>query len=100
MRYEAMPTAADGSYDLAVPPGTGYTVQAAKSGYVDTIQTGIDAVLDSPATLNLALEPLNPPPASVTDLAAGSPTHNSITLTWTAPGDDRDSGTTRRANSD
>jgi len=93
VRYETLPAAADGSYSLGVPPGTGYTVQAAKSGYVDAIQTGNDAVLDSPATLNLALEPLDPPPASVTDLAAGSPTHNSITLTWTAPGNDRDSGT-------
>jgi len=93
VRYETLPAAANGSYSLAAPPGTGYTVQATKSGYVDAIQTGIDAVLNSPATLNLALEPLNPPPAIVTDLAAGSPTHNSITLTWTAPGNNRDSGT-------
>ena len=28
------------------------------------------------------------PPAKVTDLAAGTPTSNSITLTWTAPDDD------------
>jgi hypothetical protein len=33
------------------------------------------------------------PPAAVTDLAAGSATLNTLTLTWTAPGDDGNSGT-------
>jgi len=33
------------------------------------------------------------PPAAVTNLAAGSPTSSSLTLTWTAPGDDGSSGT-------
>ncbi len=28
------------------------------------------------------------PPSTITDLAAGSPTSNSVNLTWTAPGDD------------
>ncbi len=32
-------------------------------------------------------------PAAVTDLAAGSPTASSVTLTWTAPGDDGTTGT-------
>ena len=32
-------------------------------------------------------------PATVTDLSAGSPAKDSITLTWTAPGDDGSSGT-------
>ncbi len=32
-------------------------------------------------------------PAAVTDLAAGNATTNSITLTWTAPGDDGNTGT-------
>jgi len=32
------------------------------------------------------------PPSAVSDLAAGSPTSNSITLTWTAPGDDGTKG--------
>ena len=32
-------------------------------------------------------------PAAVSNLAAGSPTTNSITLTWTAPGDDGSTGT-------
>jgi len=33
------------------------------------------------------------PPANVTDLAVGETTTNSINLTWTAPGDDGNSGT-------
>ncbi|MFQ6042309.1 MAG: fibronectin type III domain-containing protein, partial [Candidatus Poribacteria bacterium] len=33
------------------------------------------------------------PPADITNLAASNPTDNSITLTWTAPGDDGDTGT-------
>jgi formylglycine-generating enzyme required for sulfatase activity len=32
-------------------------------------------------------------PAGVTDLAVGSPTYASLTLTWTAPGDDANQGT-------
>ncbi len=36
------------------------------------------------------------PPAAVSDLAAGSPTARSITLTWTAVGDDSLSGTADR----
>jgi hypothetical protein len=33
------------------------------------------------------------PPAAVTNLAAGTPTTSSLTLTWTAPGDDGSTGT-------
>ena len=33
------------------------------------------------------------PPATVSNLAAGSPTSTSLTLTWTAPGDDGSTGT-------
>ena len=38
-------------------------------------------------------EPDSIPPAAVTDLAAADPTSNSITLTWTASGDDSAFGT-------
>jgi len=92
--YSSMPTDASGQYSLTAPPGTGYTVKAVKNGYVDAIQTGIDAVLGSPATLNFALDPQDTtPPANATNLAAGNPTPGSITLTWTAPGDDNNTGT-------
>ncbi len=33
------------------------------------------------------------PPAAINNLAAGNPTTSSITLTWTAPGDDGSTGT-------
>ena len=33
------------------------------------------------------------PPAAITDLAASSPTEDSVTLTWTAPGDSGNTGT-------
>ena len=35
-------------------------------------------------------------PGPITDLAAESPTSGSVTLRWTAPGDDLDSGTASR----
>lgn len=38
-------------------------------------------------------EPDNIPPADVTNLAASNPTSTSIDLTWTAPGDNGDTGT-------
>ena len=37
--------------------------------------------------------PDNTPPAAVTDLAAINPTEHTVTLTWTAPGDDGTTGT-------
>jgi hypothetical protein len=41
----------------------------------------------------ILIEPDNIPPADVIDLAASNPTATSIDLTWTAPGDDGDTGT-------
>jgi formylglycine-generating enzyme required for sulfatase activity len=38
----------------------------------------------------------NPPPAAVTDLVEGTPTANSVPLTWTAPGADGSTGTATR----
>jgi hypothetical protein len=38
------------------------------------------------------------PPAAVTDLAAQNPTDQSVTLTWTAPGDDGTSGSASRCD--
>ena len=38
-------------------------------------------------------EPDTTPPSAITDLTASSPTPDSITLTWTAPGDDGNVGT-------
>ena len=57
-----------------------------------------DEIPNRSALSNVAIgtTPLPPdttPPAAVTNLAASSPTVNSITLTWTAPGDDGTTGT-------
>jgi hypothetical protein len=59
-----------------------YTITAAEApdkGWEDATQR-ITVVKDST------------PPGRITDLEAVSPTLNSITITWTAPGDDRDKG--------
>ena len=58
--------------DLATPPNV-----MPQDSYSFTIESAPDATL----------------PAKVTDLATSSPTSNSITLTWTAPGDDGNTGT-------
>jgi len=47
-------------------------------------------------TARTAEPPDETPPAAVTDLAAGNVTPFTIMLTWTAPGDNGDSGTARR----
>jgi hypothetical protein len=47
------------------------------------------------SALRAALPPESVPPAAVTDLAAGNATADSINLTWTAPGDDGNTGTAR-----
>jgi hypothetical protein len=43
--------------------------------------------------LSFVMSPDTTAPAAVSNLAAGSPTSSSLTLTWTAPGDDGSSGT-------
>ena len=51
-----------------------------------------EAVYESGAVNGLDLV-YNPPPAKITNLATSGATTNSITLTWTAPGDDDNQGT-------
>jgi hypothetical protein len=48
--------------------------------------------LSNPATNTTLPEPDVTPPDRITDLEAINPTYNTITLTWTAPGDDNDKG--------
>ncbi|MBI2868412.1 MAG: hypothetical protein HYX96_01115, partial [Chloroflexi bacterium] len=77
------------------------TVQMWYTGITANPGSGILAILDGAgaatafagsriaigrAVMGVAAD--NVPPAAIADLAAGSPTPNSITLTWTAPGDD------------
>ena len=49
------------------------------------------AISNSPSGQTLA--PDTTAPGAVSDLATGTPTFSSITLTWTAPGDDGSTGT-------
>jgi uncharacterized delta-60 repeat protein len=44
--------------------------------------------MNTHATVKVQSTPDTVPPATITDLAAGHPTNTTITLTWTAPGDD------------
>ena len=64
----------------------------------DTDQTAGNKVLDTIYIDHMFIRsvfgaPDTTAPAAVTDLAAGNPTSSSITLTWTAPGDDGNTGT-------
>jgi uncharacterized membrane protein len=96
-QYTALPTPGNGQYSLTAPPGTGYTVVADATGYISANQTGIEAILGQMTTVNFTLQAVPAgditPPAAIANLATANVTHNSLLLTWTAPGDDGDTGT-------
>ena len=77
-------------YNLTVPSDAAaqnYSLSGViknSSGVIDTVK-GEDTVT--------VTAPDATAPAEITNLATSSPTRNSITLTWTAPGDDDDVGT-------
>ncbi|RCV64105.1 PKD repeat-containing protein [Methanophagales archaeon] len=90
-------TDSSGVYEITdVPVGT-YTVTASASGYEDTATQSVKVIKGEITTLNFLLTAEasqdTTPPAAVTDLATSDPSSHSITLTWTAPGDDEDTGT-------
>ncbi|MCK4365671.1 MAG: hypothetical protein KAW45_06445 [Thermoplasmatales archaeon] len=65
------------------------TIEVPNMAYVIIHDTGNywlidDLVTDAPGVIE------NQPPAAVTDLAISESTYDSVTLTWTAPGDDND----------
>jgi archaellum component FlaG (FlaF/FlaG flagellin family) len=74
---------------------------SANTTYYFALKTGdeipnLSPVSNIPSATTLAVPPPPPdttPPAAVTNLAAGSPTQTTVTLTWTAPGDDGAIGT-------
>jgi hypothetical protein len=79
-----------------VPPG-GFDVRQNGQTIHQAIQTGSANSLAFQAEGGGSFEirstdGSNPPPAAVTDLAAGSPTQTGITLTWTAVGADGGEG--------
>jgi RHS repeat-associated protein len=76
----------------------GFTVTSLSPGitYYFAVKTTDDAgnlstISNCPSNMTLASD--TAPPAVVANLAAGNPGTNSITLTWTAPGDDGSTGT-------
>jgi hypothetical protein len=60
---------------------------------VVTLSGPTNASLGTNTTHTYTITDNEGPPAAIADLAAGSPTSASITLTWTAPGDDGSVGT-------
>ena len=66
--FTSLSTDSSGHYSLTAPPGTGYTVEVDKQGYDSANQTGVSAVLGSPANVNFTLSP--PPPSDITPPAA------------------------------
>ena len=89
-------TNGNGDYLLeGIPTGT-YTVTCVASGYESNSEDNVDIVEDETTTVDFSLTAMpqdDTPPAEISDLLAGNPTSGSITLTWTAPGDDENTGT-------
>ncbi len=97
--FNSLSTNSTGDYDITVPQDNGYTVVAEKQNFVSANQTGVNATLASPTTVNFSLTSSQPPPApdstspgAINNLVVGNPTSNSVILSWTAPGDDGDTG--------
>jgi len=87
-------TNSTGDYILSLPAGN-YTLTASKPGYQSATSS---ATVNEGATttVNFTLTPIPPDttsPSAVIDLSTSNPTPHSITLTWTAPGDDGNNGT-------
>jgi hypothetical protein len=85
-----------GDYTLTIEGRVGTTTVYSRSfeGSIDEGETkGLDAIVSAiagPITIDI---PDTVPPGTVTDLVTGSPALNFVTLSWTAPGDDWNTGT-------
>ena len=90
-------TGSSGFYSITGVPVGIYTVTASALGYEDASALSVKINEDETKTINFQLitKPSDDTtsPAAVTDLATSNPSSNSVTLTWTAPGDDEDTGT-------
>ncbi len=83
-----------GGYSITVPPDTGYTIAVTAAGYNSANATGQNAVLGTPTTVDITLQQQDTtPPANISNLATANTTHETVVLTWTAPGDDGTTGT-------
>ncbi len=86
----------NGNYTIPNIPEGIYIVTASKTGYQSSSQSNVAVTKDQITIVNFVLTPVPPdttPPSAVTNLAASNPASNSIKLTWTAPGDDGNTGT-------
>ena len=85
-----------GDYTLTIEGRVDTTTVYSRSfeGSIDTGERkGLDAIVSAvagPITIDI---PDTIPPAAVTDLATGNPALDFVTLSWTAPGDDWNTGT-------
>ncbi|RJS75398.1 PEGA domain-containing protein, partial [Methanophagales archaeon] len=87
-------TNSTGGYTITLPAGN-YTLTASKTGYQSATSS---ATVNEGATttVDFTLTPIpadTTSPSAVIDLSTSNPTPHSITLTWTAPGDDGNTGT-------
>jgi hypothetical protein len=107
LRYSLLPITSANWQDatpvagMPVPQSAGsaetYTIDNLAAGtlYHFAIRAADEALnwseISNVASLSTAQE--SDPPANIADLLAGNPTSSGVTLTWTAPGDDADTGT-------
>jgi parallel beta-helix repeat protein len=73
--------------------GISYTPLTSWSDGEYTIELWVNDTLSNNATASWTFTVDTIAPEAITDLAANGPTTDSINLTWTAPGDDDDTGT-------
>jgi len=82
----------DGDFDDASGEVVEYTWSQAYSGDIRLkVTDDLDTTAVDVTTANISVD--STAPDAVTNLATGSPTINSLTLTWTSPGDDGSTGT-------
>jgi hypothetical protein len=107
LRYSLLPITS-GNWQEATPVASMPTPQSAGSGESYTIENLASGTLyyfairaadealnwsDLSNVVSLTTAQESDPPADIADLLAVNPTSSAVTLTWTAPGDDADSGT-------
>jgi uncharacterized delta-60 repeat protein len=74
-----------------VPSNSNATITSTSATVVNTnaiVENTSVTPQDTNATVTVQSSPDTTPPATITNLAASTPTNTSITLTWTAPGND------------
>jgi hypothetical protein len=92
LEYSATPLPTGATFD----EGTGvfsWTPSSGQAGEYDVTFGASDGAEETTEVITITVLADNTPPAAITDLAVSSLTSSSATLTWTAPGDDGNTGT-------